>query len=632
MRKIILKKKKKIRVCRPRKAALRMLSAAAALCLLAGEALPAQGSEKGRESALTLQETVTEIYHMHTGSRDEQGGCYNAAVAHKHQGDEASGGTCFQIPVYHSHQGNESGQGGCYVTPVMHEHQGNELQGGACYEEITHTHTAECYEQADCLMTHAPDGNILETLTDMCFAHGQVTFGRSKGIATHNDCGKGQEERTYKYCLTCGTVSPSIHSYQKLICSISEETVTGYERICGKDEETVERYAPGCGLEDQEIEGYRQSCHKEVEEYALDCGFSENQLCGRLILKNETLQQAEEAVISARLEDLTGGKLKLKVPPYEWRDESGKVIGSGEKITVNENGNYFVTCQLENQDVKEAKLHGSITVSNICKASPSESPTPQASASASESPTPQASTSPSESPAPQASASPEVSPTPTQTPAASSSEDGNGSSSGQEESGGGEEAVILAPWLPMVPEAAESADEEVIQPVPRTKKAFVQEKISLPQQQETAPVVKESQRVEMEEYEAPGETVTVKEEKRHGGFFELSAVKIISVAGSVLALIFAMLLLLFYLRRSVKVLNDDGEGRMIYLGRCMVNTEDDCYRIEIKQTLEEKACTNRYCIRPGLFRLGKKEGEELVIVKGSKSAAVCIDKEMIVML
>ena len=250
----------------------------------------------------------------------------------------------------------------------------------------------------------------------------------------------------------------------------------------------------------------------------------------------------------------------------------------------------------------EAGLHSSITINNIFKVKPSESPSPSGSPEPSESPSPSA--------------------LPTARPS-SAPEDSNG-----------EETVTPVPQASIVPEAIDNANEsdEGSHPAARVRKATVQEKLSLLPSPEKEPVLKESQTVEMKEYEASKEVVTVKEEKRRTGFFDAPAVKIITVAGSALALILAVLLLMFYLRRSVKVLNDDGEGRMIYLGRCMVIAENDCYRIVISTIMEEKACTNRYCIRPGLFRLGKKEGEELIIVKGSKSVTSYIDKEMIVML
>lgn len=612
MKKITLKKKKKVRVYQWYRSIGRALSAAAVVCILTGMTLFAHGNEKVDEEVQSPREVVTEIYHRHAGSKEEQGGCYSVPVSHQHQGDEKSGGSCYQTPVYHTHQGNESESGGCYTVPVTHEHQGNEQQGGACYKEITHTHTSECYQQADCLMTHAPDGNVYETWLDTCFDHGQVTFGRSQGIADHHDCDKGQEPRTYGYCLTCGFVSPSIHSYQKLICPIEEGTVTGYERICGKDEETIDSYTTNCGWEDMEIEGYLQSCEKEVEEYAVGCGLLEDQLCGRLILTNETAQQTEETTISVRLEDLTGGSLKLCKPPYEWRDESGRVIGSGDAITVNKNGKYSVTCRLENKDVDEAGLHSSIIIDNIYKAKPSESPSPSGSPEPSESPSPSA--------------------LPTARP--SSVPGGEENSPSDQEGSNKEETVSPMPQASIVPEVIENAKESdgSVSSAAKAGKASVPEKITLLPSPEKVSVTKESQTVELKEYEASKEAVVVKEEKKRIGFFDMPAVKIITVAGSVLALIFAILLLLFYLRRSVKVLNDDGEGRMLYLGHCMVKSENDCCKIVITEAMEEKACTNRYCIRPGLFRLGKKEGEELIIVKGSKSVTSYIDKEMIVML
>lgn len=599
MRKIIRKKKKKMKGYQWHRSIERVLSTAAVVCILVGTILPAHGNEKIDKGIQASREVVTEIYHKHEGSKGEQGGCFAVPVVHQHQGDEISGGPCYQTPVYHSHQGNASESGGCYTQPVTHEHQGDEQQGGACYEEITHAHVVECYQQQDCLMTHTPDGNILETWPDTCFSHGQVTFGKSQGVAVHHDCDKGQEERTYRYCLTCGSVSPSIHSYQELICTIDEGTITGYQRNCGKDETTIDGYTTGCGLAESEIEGYLLSCEKTIEEYEADCGFLENQLCGRLIVTNEITEQTEETTIHVRLEDLTGGSLKLSAPPYEWRDESGRVIGSGDTITVNENGTYSVTCRLENKDVDEAGLHSSITIDNIYQVKPGKSP------------------SPGQTSAVEASSPPEDE-------KHSSSDDGSNEL----------ETVIPTPRASIAPEPVENTKEDTksVSPVVKTKKASVQEKFSLSPSQEKAPVFKESQTSKMEEYEASNEAVPIKEEKKRTGFFDTPAAKMITVAGSVLALVFVILFLLFYLRQSVKVLNDDGEGRMICLGRCMVKTKNDCYRIVIIESMEEKACTNRYCIRPGLFRLGKKEGEELVIVKGRKSVTACLDKEMIVML
>ena len=97
-------------------------------------------------------------------------------------------------------------------------------------------------------------------------------------------------------------------------------------------------------------------------------------------------------------------------------------------------------------------------------------------------------------------------------------------------------------------------------------------------------------------------------------------------------LLLGIALLLLYLRNSVKVYNDDGKGRMIYLGRCMVEEEENAYAVTITDAMVEKAYTNRYCIKPGLFLIGKKEGEELIVHKEAKRIAVCLGREMIVML
>ncbi len=136
----------------------------------------------------------------------------------------------------------------------------------------------------------------------------------------------------------------------------------------------------------------------------------------------------------------------------------------------------------------------------------------------------------------------------------------------------------------------------------------------------------------MEEYDARGEEITVNEESKKVRLFNIPAVRMIVISGGVLLLMLALALLFLYFRQSVSVFNDNGQGRMLFLGRCLVKYENDCYGIVISEEMEEKACTNRYCIKPGLFRIGKKEGEELIIKKGNKSITSYLDREMIVML
>lgn len=601
MKKRVFKKKKKIKGYKARKLMGRALSLAAALCLLAGITLTAQGEEAKETNIREAGEqaskvVITEIYHKHMGNSGEPGGCYSAPVLHQHQGNEETGGPCYQKVVYHTHAGNENEGSGCYTQPVYHQHKGDELQGGECYEEITHVHTKDCYQQEDCIMYHTLKGEVLSTWTDFCYSHQETLFGEARGTASHSSCGAGEEEKTYRYCLACGFVGPTLHSYQKLICPIEEGTTIGYQLSCGKDDKTIDGYEPGCGFQEAEREAYALSCEKAVEEYRIDCGLKENQLCGRLIVTNETTQQAEQVVISARIEDLTGGRLKSDTASYEWKDAGGKLLGTGNEITVNENGTYFVFVRLENKDVDEAGLRSSILVDNIYKAQASATPAPESQATPE--PTPEVTPEPGENAQPSPS---------------SSEESGNDSEEGNDDSTKDDDRKALSAG--------------------GVRKTSKQAKTSPQPSPAKSPLKKESRTVLLPEKEAKEEvTYQVEQEQKHKGIFDVPAVRIITVTGGVFLLMAGLFLLLFYLRNSVKVFNDDGEGRMIRLGRCMTKREGDCYTLTITEAMVERACTNRYCIKPGLFLLGKREDQELIVFKGDKGITVYLSREIIAVL
>ena len=147
------------------------------------------------------------------------------------------------------------------------------------------------------------------------------------------------------------------------------------------------------------------------------------------------------------------------------------------------------------------------------------------------------------------------------------------------------------------------------------------------------PVMKETESGQAAENMAEKEiTYTIGQKSGRNGFFAQPAVKVITVTVSSLLLMSGIFTLLFYFRRSVKVYNDDGEGRMIYLGRCMVSLHEEGYVITITEKMVENSCTNRYCIKPGFFGIGKKEGQELIIYKEGKKTAAYLDTEMIVMI
>ncbi|MDE6203907.1 MAG: hypothetical protein K2G19_10570, partial [Lachnospiraceae bacterium] len=147
------------------------------------------------------------------------------------------------------------------------------------------------------------------------------------------------------------------------------------------------------------------------------------------------------------------------------------------------------------------------------------------------------------------------------------------------------------------------------------------------------PVMKETESVQAAEGKAESEiTYTIGKRSKRGGFFAQPAVKVITVTVSSVLFLAGIFALLLYFRRSVKVYNDDGEGRMIYLGRCMVSLHEEGYVITIKENMVENSCTNRYCIKPGFFKIGKKEGQELIIYKEGKKTTAYLDTEMIVII
>ena len=110
------------------------------------------------------------------------------------------------------------------------------------------------------------------------------------------------------------------------------------------------------------------------------------------------------------------------------------------------------------------------------------------------------------------------------------------------------------------------------------------------------------------------------------------AVRVISITTGTFLSAGLLALLFFFMRRTVAVYNDDGTGQMVYLGRCIVMEDQESFSITITPEMEEKACTNRYRIKPGLFLPGRGEDREMFIYKGKKRIAVYLSKEMIVVI
>lgn len=583
----------------------------------AGAIMPVHGEE------LTQRTVVTEIYHKHIGNSEEKGGCYQQEIPHIHQGNEAEGGNCYQTEIKHVHQGDEASGTGCYSQTVYHTHQGDGQSEEGCYAAVYHTHEESCYKDKICTIRYTK-GEVIGTEMKECDAHGQSVHERAEGIGSHVNCDIGDEDVYLEYCRECGIMSYSYHDYQELTCGKDTETAEDYVVICGKDETTVEGYETGCGFEQGSVERYELSCSKTAEGYSRNCGLDEKTPLGKMIVTNETEGESEKVTISVRIEDLSGGKLLLDEPPFVWHDETGKKIGSGEQIEVEKNGKYTAEVRLQNPDVDESSLRSSITIDNVLgqegaspfpgeAVSPSPSsatPTPSADAQVTpgkekeeESPTPKPQ--PTDEPSDE---SEEVLPqeTPSPTPALTVDE--------RTDDGGGGNHRASSGTNKEIRDAGSGESDE----------GFTEETA------ERKPVIKK----EVTKKEAKENMVSLSEpvEVKKAGFWQRvfadPKVRIFSIAAGMLLFLSGLLLLLLYFLRSVRIYNDDGQGRFVKLGRCSIRLEEEGYAVTISEQIAEKAYTNRYCIKPGLFRLGK-ENQEILVYKDTKRVSARLEKEMI---
>lgn len=554
---------------------------------------------------------VTEIFHRHIGDAIAGGGCYGEEIPHVHQGTEQDGGACYETAVEHVHQGNAVDGGGCYSVPVKHVHQGDEQQGGACYVPVYHTHEDQCYQDKICTIRYTK-GAVVDNWTEECDEHGpQAPHEKAEGIGSHQDCGIGEENLYLLYCKECGIMSYSYHNYNALICSVDTNQPVGYELCCGRENDEIEGYEMGCGMAEGSIEYYQLTCKKSLEGFNRNCGLDEKTPCGRLVVTNESGDSRERAEVSVRLEDLSGGKLVPADDPFCWYDESGQRIGSGEQIQVSQNGNYTVELTLLNRDVDESGLKSSITVDNIL---------PKADDNAQEEKTP-APTPSKEAEGAEEEEDPYV-PSATKTPVANtvSEEEAKEENPEKEEAGEADEPR-------KIPNRTESTAS--------TKKASTEEDLDEgAAEPSVTPAIlqKDTKQKKLPEIKAPNTAAGQTERsKLFKGIFAIPAVRIITLTIGTLLILAGAFLLLLYIRRSVRLYNDDGEGRLVYLGRLSVRLEEDGYAVTISEKMEEKAYTNRYCIRPGLFRIGKAQ-QELLVYKGAERCTVCLEREMIVVI
>lgn len=318
-------------------------------------------------------ESISYIYHQHTGSPGNGGDCYRQPIYHVHKGDVRSGGACYNSIIYHRHIGNAEEQGGCYNVPVCHIHQGSGNTEGGCYIKKYHAHSAECYAQSSCTVTLVKWIDLKKTWQKYCFHHGETAHGMWDVTVEHSACGAGHVRTSIEVCNACRHYPPQKHNYTVQACTRGNEVI-GYEPGCGMDETTIVGYGIGCMKEEgSDIDGYGLSCGKTgetIDGYSLSCEIDTSAPLGGVKITNLTEGKAETVLLEASYWDnKVSETLKVSSEPFTWHNAStGARLGTGSRLTVRKNGTFTVTLQIDNQDVKKDSLSASIRVDNIYNA------------------------------------------------------------------------------------------------------------------------------------------------------------------------------------------------------------------------------------------------------------------------
>lgn len=578
---------KKLIVFPLKKKLYRGLGKAVAAVILLGMAHPCMLQVSAEET----NRTETYVCHRHIGSDREEGGCYHIPSYHTHEGSEAESGGCYTAPVYHVHAGDETAGGSCYGTAFLHEHTGSDEEEGGCYVKKPHKHGSSCYR----------------TVSSQEYGCYEI-----RTVDTNDGDYEGHDFKYYY--MSCGEVvhgTNSSHGHSVLNCS--KQYDSGYTLGCGKTEESIDSYLLDCEkTEGESIDSYALGCGKttaDIDGYTLSCGSDEAVPVGKITVTEEKGDSKEETSIKVSFEDLSGGKLHLTEEPFTWYDSKGHVIGTGESISVSENGQYSVVLGMVNEDVNKDSLKARIGIRSIVKPAKDSGGNNGGGSNDDDN---------------------------------GGDEDGRGDS-GEENSGEGENVFPLATPSPAVPGAiTEEAPKST--PGRKNSKQSSTADDGKPKADKADTEIKEApssfpkwlekkESIKLPEKKSQGEEIAEIEIKEQKETFPVSpAVKLITITAGTLFAILGLLALLYYLRMSVRIYNDDGKGGMIYLGRCMVKLTEDGYTVTISDEMEEKAVTNRYYIRPGLFRFLRGEDEELLVCRLKKRISVYLSKEMTIVI
>ena len=576
---------KKLNVFRLKKRICKGLGKALAAALLLGMAGPCMSQVSAAEG----NQTVSWVYHQHAGSTQEEGGCYHTPVYHSHSGSESDGGGCYQTPVYHVHMGDEASGGGCYGTVILHEHTGNSASGGGCFTPVNHRHVEGCYR-------------IVSNEEYGCYT-----------LESHDTTEGDYEGHDFKYYyMSCGRVihgTNSSHTHEIVICG-KENEIEGYTLGCNKTEESIEKYLFDCSkTEGESIDSYALGCNKttsDIDSYTLSCGKDKETPIGKITVTENMENGKEESQITASFEDLSGGELELTENPFTWYSPNGSVIGTGDTIRVSQNGTYSVVIGVKNEDVDKNSLRSQISINSIVKKDQNNNGNSGGKGDGDNDGNDDNNN--------------------------SGDNDSDTNDSTNDQKNAASPAVTSTPAASPIPKTVLKSNKRNTAGVKSTVENDRADEMPKKTPSPTPKLAKKTESIKLPEKNSQPEAAEIKVNEQKKGFFDSPAVKMITITAGTLLIFGGLILLLYFFRMSVGVYNDDGNGKMLYLGRCRVKLVDEGYMIEISDAMEEKAVTNRYCIRPGMFRFLRGEDTELLVCRRQKRISVYLNKEMIVII
>ena len=558
-------------------------------------------------------QTAFYIKHVHTGDSSLGTGCYTSPIYHTHS---IEGGECYS-PVYHTHEGSPNVCGGCYTVPVLHYHTGDSSGAGGCYVAKQHQHSSHCYEYGTCeviLFT-----NYITNHDKYCSHHGDMSFAEYEIVEEHYGCG-ARPSYIIDVCPTCGSDLPEkyTHEYSKLTCTIPPGTVEGYVLGCGHTEGDVDHYEPGCNLEGTIIR-YELTCSKtgnDIDGYEVGCGIDEGAPIAGVVVSNDGNGLTQEVNVTAKIEDLTEGKISFEDAVFIWHDKDGNDIGNGESVSITQNGTYEVEVIIDNPCVDQNSLKGEVTVNNIYD--PSAHPHNEKDDREQEQDTPEN---------------------------ADTEETGIGNETGNTEENLSEnmnenitvipiktpETIDAAATDEEVPEentrkpirkktdteaepkdiSSKSKDKDIIKPTPKKEKETVYTEITYGNNDETM------------EVDSTVSTSGISGFfKKLGDFIKTPKGKMITISLGTVAGLGVLFLLLYLLRNLVIVFNDDTDRKRHIIGIVKVTLKEEGYCLEIPESISQKAYTNRYAFFMKMFMIGRKPDTDILISLEDKRIVV----------